>query len=224
MKKFLVLALAFSLILPSVALAAGGEVQDIGSWSDPVTGEIFKFVNAKSNDSFRQNQSVIYVMHTSIQKDEKSGKWAPKTNLLVRDAATSDGFWNNFGKGGAAGLFQAGGLIGFGALVRPSPTNIDNSGSGAGSTVGDGAAGGFNTGTGSGPGGLTVNATGTGGAGGNAVTGPITNVNTALGGAGGKGGSVIAPGGIGNKTKITNSFNKTSTLTNITGDKNKITY
>ena len=168
-KRFMqcaILMVALLLVGSTAVLAAGGEVQDIGSWSDPTTGEIFKFVNAKSNDSLRQNQSIIYVIHTSVQKDERTGKWAPKTNMLIRDAASSDGLWNNFGKGGAAGLFQAGGMIGFGALLRPSNTSMtDNSGSnntGSGNITATGGA-------------ATGGAGGSGGAGGGGGKGGVGN-------------------------------------------------
>jgi len=139
--KCLVLVLALVLIGAPVAIAAEGYVQDIGSWSDPITGEVFKFVNAKSNDSIRQNQSIIYVMHTEVKLDPKTNRYAPKTDMLRADAAASNGIWNGFMQGGFAGLAQGAGVLGGMALLRPSPTNVNQEGGGVGSNTGNGSGG-----------------------------------------------------------------------------------
>lgn len=209
--KYVALVLSFLLIVPTAVLAAEGYVQDIGSWSDPTTGEIFKFVNAKSNDSVRQNQSVIYVVHTRIEKDAQTGKWAPKTNMERADAAASNGIWNGFMQGGFAGLAQGAGVATGMALLRPS-TTTNNNGDGAGSS-GNGAGA---SGAGAGAGNISLSNqqqqqqrstninrntnrnSATGGAGGNG----------GAGGAGGVGGAVVNSGnnvGVGNATATANN-------------------
>jgi hypothetical protein len=176
MQKFFVV-LMLVLFGSSMAIAAGGQVMDIGSWSDPTTGEIFKFVNAKSNDSVRLNQSVIYVMHTSVQKDVQTGKWMPKTDMARVDAASNNGIWNGFMQGGMAGIAQGAGVATGMALLRPSPTNI-NAGNGNNANLANSQQQGqiqFQKQT------LRSKVNN-------------TNLNTANGGEGGKGGSVVNSG------------------------------
>jgi hypothetical protein len=97
-------------------------VCDLGSWSDPITGEVFKFVGAKMNDSIRVNQSIIYVVKTEVKMDDRTKKYAPKSEMIRADAASGPGIWNGFMAGGFGGLAQGAGLgIGMG-LIRPSTT------------------------------------------------------------------------------------------------------
>ena len=133
-KKCVLLVAFLSLICVPVAGAIEG-VTDVGSWSDPTTGEIFKFVNVQVHDSVRLNQSVIYVINTSVKKDERTGKWAPKTEMIKASEASNSGIWHGFMAGGFAGIAQgAGYAVGTGLLANQYG-NASGSSAGAGAII-----------------------------------------------------------------------------------------
>jgi hypothetical protein len=114
-------------------MAADG-VQVLGSYINPISGTRVEIFQAYSTNALGHNQTVTYASVT-----DKFGKEiAPQ---ITHDSASSNG-WLGAGFAGFIGnLPNAGGLIGGAALLRPSSTNVNQSGGGVGSNTGSGSGG-----------------------------------------------------------------------------------
>ncbi len=123
-KSFVILATLLSMVcVPLMASAANPDgVNDIGTYTNPITGKIYKFVQAKTSDCIRLNEQVIYVITTEVKKDPATGKFAPMSEMVRADAASGYGIVHGFFQGGFAGLAQGAGVATGMALLRPSNT------------------------------------------------------------------------------------------------------
>jgi hypothetical protein len=122
-KKLLVLMLCVCVLALVIPAYAGGDVTVLGSYTDPITGQSTQFVNAKSNDAFRGNQTVIYAMTTDqelVTLPNGKKRWQATTKMAAHDSASSTGIINGFTQGGLAGLFQGAGLATGMAVLRPA--------------------------------------------------------------------------------------------------------
>lgn len=130
MKSFVILASLLALVcVPVMASAANADgVNNLGSWTDPITGENYQFVQAKTSDCLRLNQSIVYVTHTEVKLDERTHKYMPKTDMIRVDAASGNGIVHGFFYGGFAGLAQGAGFATGMALLRPSTTSVNANG------------------------------------------------------------------------------------------------
>lgn len=197
MKKVVLFAVMVALCA-SGAWAEGGSVTILGSYTDPITGQSTQFVNAKSNDAIRGNQTVIYAMTTDpvlVTAPNGKKRWESKTTMVAHDSASSNGIVNGFFIGGFAGLAQGAGIVGAGALIRPdSGATQVNQGGNAQQSQGQRMKQQQQQNQ-------------------NQVQVQSQN-QTALGGAGGAGGSatITNTGGIGNVKTISNDANGNGTI------------